>query len=160
MRILHRVVLAIGTVVLALAGLTVGLAGAAPGDHAARDGVKLAAKLDGAQEVPGPGDPDGFGSARLTVFPDQVCVYLKVSRIQLPTTAAHIHRGVRGVAGPVVVTLPNPATGEADGCVPIDRELAKELVNMPSGFYVNVHNDEFPDGAIRGQLSRHKLHDA
>jgi hypothetical protein len=30
--------------------------------------------------------------------------------------------------------------------------LAAILAN-PNGFYVNVHNAEFPDGAIRGQLS-------
>ncbi|MGP4021450.1 CHRD domain-containing protein [Saccharopolyspora sp. 5N708] len=157
MRFLHRVAVPIITVVLALAGLTVGMASAAvSSDKAARHGIKLVAKLDGAQEVPGPGDPDGSGLARLTVFPNQVCVHLKVSRIALPTTAAHIHRGARGIAGPVVVTLPNPATGESDGCVPIDRALARELVDMPAAFYVNVHNDEFPDGAIRGQLSRHK----
>jgi hypothetical protein len=60
--------------------------------------------LTGEQEVPGPGDPNGIGKAEVKVFETKVCYKLEVKRIK-PATAAHIHKGRRGVAGDVVVTL-------------------------------------------------------
>ena len=111
--------------------------------------------MTGAQEVPGPGDPDGSGTAEVTVdaATPQVCYDLKVAGIDT-ATMAHIHRGAMGVAGPPVVTLEPPADGAHDGCVGVARELAAEIIANPAGFYVNVHNAAFPAGAIRGQLRR------
>jgi CHRD domain/Protein of unknown function (DUF3455) len=71
-------------------------------------------------------------------------------------TAAHIHAGVRGVDGPVVVTLfatPRPAGGFTSGTVTVgDPNLLAELRADPSGFYVDLHTNRFPDGAARAQL--------
>src|SRR5688572_4399405 len=118
-------------------------------------GVEVSTTLTGAAEVPGPGDPDGSGTARITlnVGQGEVCVDLQVSNI-VPATAAHIHIGGPTVAGDVVVTLPPPTTGTATDCVSADRELLQEIVRNPLGYYVNVHNADFPGGAIRGQLTR------
>jgi hypothetical protein len=117
-------------------------------------GRALSAVLTGAAEVPGPGDPDGSGTATLTVNPGlgQVCFALTVSGIA-PATAAHIHLGAVGVAGPIVVGLTPPTGGSASGCVRVDRALALDILKNPSSYYVNVHNAEFPAGAVRGQLS-------
>lgn len=115
----------------------------------------LFAELSGANEVPGPGDPDGIGFADLLVDPDAgtLCVTIFVEDIAA-ASAAHVHAGATGVAGGVVVTLPTPdADGFADDCVTVDGALAQSIVDSPSDFYVNVHNAEFPDGAIRGQLA-------
>jgi CHRD domain len=113
----------------------------------------LEAKLTGEQEVPGPGDPNGIGHADVKVYKAKVCYKLWVKRIA-PATAAHIHRGVRGVAGPIVVPLKPPTDGSSSGCVDISRSLAKNLKEHPSRYYVNVHNRPYPAGAIRGQLER------
>jgi len=112
--------------------------------------------LTGAAEVPGPGDPNGSGTARITVNVGQgeVCFSLSVTGIVLPATGAHIHVGEVNAFGGVVVALQSPgATGTSSGCVSADADLLKQIVSNPAGYYVNVHSTEFPAGAIRGQLS-------
>jgi hypothetical protein len=123
---------------------------------AADGGRKFTTELTGAAEVPGPGDPDGSGTASITLNHGQgeVCFELTVSDIAV-ATAAHIHVGPAGVAGPVVVGLAPPASGSASGCVSdVDRDLIKNIIQHPEEYYVNVHNAEFPAGAVRGQLSK------
>jgi hypothetical protein len=109
--------------------------------------------------VPNQGDLDGSGTATITVNPGQeeVCWEINAAGIELPATAAHIHVGAAGVAGPVVVTLSAPdASGFSSGCTTVDvnRDLAKAILKNPEDYYVNVHTSVFPAGAIRGQLSK------
>jgi CHRD domain len=120
---------------------------------AADGGRPFATTLSGAAEVPGPGDPDGSGTATLTVNPGrgEICYTLTVAGIA-PSTAAHIHVGPAGVAGPVVVPLGPPTDGTISACADVDRALALDIVQNPENYYVNVHNAEFPAGAVRGQL--------
>jgi hypothetical protein len=134
---------------LTLAITTVALA--APDDHHTR---RRLAHLNGENEVPGPGDPDGWGHAIIKLNPQRntVCYILHVRRIA-PATAAHIHVGGPDVAGPVVVPLEAPTDGHSRGCVQnIDPGLMRELRQNPRDYYVNVHNAEYPAGAVRGQL--------
>lgn len=125
-------------------------------------GRVLWARLTGAQEVPGPGDPDGKGGAMIRLLPGYgtICFRIRVRGISLPATAAHIHAGERGVAGPAVVTLDAPnAEGKARGCVTgVDPELIRQIWMYPRNYYVNVHTSDFVDGAIRGQLHRNNGH--
>ena len=118
-------------------------------------GRLLTADLLGANEVPGPGDPDGGGTAAVSVNPskERLCFELTAAGTA-PATAAHVHDGPAGVAGPVVVTLTAPSSGSSSGCVAADKTLLKDIKKNPAEYYVNVHNAEFPAGAIRGQLSR------
>jgi hypothetical protein len=112
----------------------------------------LQTELSGAEEVPGPGDPDGSGSATIIVIPpDRVCYVLTAENIE-PATAAHIHSGRPGVAGPVEVPLEPPTNGASSGCTQADPEDVSGLQENPENYYVNVHNAEYPNGAIRGQL--------
>jgi CHRD domain len=113
----------------------------------------LEASLTGEKEVPGPGDPNGRGEADVKVHKEKVCYELEVERIKA-ATAAHIHRGGPDVAGPIVVELKAPTDGSSEGCKAISKSLSKNLREHPSRYYVNVHNDPYPDGAIRGQLHR------
>jgi 5'-nucleotidase len=114
------------------------------------------APLAGDWEVPGPGDPDGTGSATVTLNAglQKVCWSINASDITLPAAAAHIHEGAVGVAGPVVVTLSPPdASGTSSGCRSgVDRGLIEDITENQQDYYVNVHTSDFPDGAIRGQL--------
>jgi CHRD domain len=128
----------------------------APGAAASGDRpTVLAASLTGAQEVPGPGDPDGSGRALVRLSGDQACFLLTWSRITAPV-AAHIHVGRRGAFGGIVIgffmgQLPDTLNAVA-GCAPADPAVADAVAADPRGYYVNVHTGDFPGGAIRGQL--------
>jgi hypothetical protein len=133
----------------------VGPASAAKLGGAEQGGRQLATTLTGGEEVPGPGDPDGSGFATVTVNPGQgvLCYELSVSGIA-PATAAHIHEAPPGDAGPAVVPLQPPTSGFSSGCVEVGRALAKDILKNPSDYYVNVHNADYPAGALRGQLGK------
>jgi hypothetical protein len=117
-------------------------------------GKPLTIQLSGGAEVPGPGDADGSGTANLTLNhgQGQVCYDITVKDIQTPT-AAHIHVGALGKSGGVKVPL-TANNGTWKGCVNADKSLIKDLMDNPGNYYVNVHNAEFPNGAIRGQLGK------
>jgi hypothetical protein len=122
---------------------------------AKKGGPPLPTRLTGAAEVPGPGDPDGRGSAiiRLNAGQLKICFYLTVSNITLPAIAAHIHVGASTTFGNVVLTLVAPnASGVSFGCVSASADVINAIRANPSNYYVNVHTTDFPDGAIRGQL--------
>jgi hypothetical protein len=139
------------TISLVLASMSLALA-IQKDEHGGRP---LTATLTGAAEVPGPGDTDGAGTATITLNPGkgQVCYELTVSNIAT-ANAAHIHIGASTAAGPVLVGLDAPTSGSSKGCVDLDKEKVKDIIQNPGNYYVNVHNAEFPDGAVRGQLSK------
>ncbi len=115
----------------------------------------LAASLSGANEKPNPADPDGAGFALVILDPDAGTVrYALFARDILTPTLAHIHRGTSDVAGPVIINFnPSFSNGIASGLVTgVSTALLNEIIGNPGGFYVNIHNAEFPGGAIRGQL--------
>ena len=121
-------------------------------------GRPLAADLFGANEFPGPGDADGAGIARLRLNQGQgrICYTIEVRNIALPASLAHIHVGAAGVAGPPVVTLVAPgANGSSEACATgVAKPLIKAIRKDPAEYYVNVHNSQFPNGAVRGQLEK------
>lgn len=144
-------------VALAATALVAGALPAAPSGQI----TTLVTSLEGRNEIPGPGDSNGRGVFAAVVKGDTLCYVLTASRIE-PATAAHIHVGPVGVAGPIVVGLqtPNPISAGCISTVPdsqnttstlTESELAAIVANK-RGYYVNVHNAPFPAGAIRGQL--------
>ena len=141
--------------IVAAVGLLLGSVGFASGESGGRP---FTTDLTGAAEVnaagvPNQGDLDGSGSASLTINPGEgeVCWTIEVDEETVdPIRMAHIHAGPSTTTGPIVVPL-NPYTG---GCAEVSRELALAIILDPSSYYVNVHNDPFPGGALRGQLSR------
>jgi len=111
------------------------------------------------------GDRDGRGEAYVFGIdgdPNTLCYVLTVDMIR-PATAAHIHEGSRNENGPVVVNLAAPADGNAADCLTegetgkfLDGQTVAEILENPRDYYVNVHNAQFPGGAIRGQLAYEK----
>ena len=142
---------------LVATGLTLGLA-ASVGAQNSGDRA-IFAVMTGAKEVDvqgntGTGDRNGRGSFSATLDGRQLCYGIQVKNINDPV-AAHIHRGSRRVAGPVIQELEAPAAGDpgaSSACVRVSRSLARGLRNNPGAFYVNVHTPDLPNGAVRGQL--------
>lgn len=102
------------------------------------------------------GDQEGLGSATvITKNKGTICFAILVNNIGIPS-AAHIHKSVAGQNGPIVVPLAAPkngSPGSSSGCVKsLDPALLADIKNNPSAYYINVHSDEFPGGALRGQL--------
>ncbi|MBM3677300.1 MAG: FkbM family methyltransferase, partial [Actinobacteria bacterium] len=142
-------------------GATLAVAGTALAS--AGGGAPRVATLTGAAERPGPGDPDGSGSAviRVNVGQKRVCWQLSVAGIgPLPAAAAHIHAGTKDTFGGVVVTLGAPdASGKASGCTTVsDKALLKALIQTPESYYVNVHTGEWPSGALAVDGGAHLGH--
>ena len=100
------------------------------------------------------GDLNGQGSFSATFDGNELCYGLTVTNIANPV-AAHIHRGSSRVAGPIVLPLQQPTTGDpgaSSDCVEVQGSLARAIRKNPAKFYVNVHTADFPGGAVRGQL--------
>jgi hypothetical protein len=123
----------------------------------------LFAVLTGRKEVDasghrGAGDPNGRGSFTAIVDGNQLCFGITVKDLGAAPTAAHIHGPARpNQNAGVVVPLTAPASpdpGASSGCVSVDPALARAILKRPHRYYANVHTGQFPDGAVRGQLTR------
>ena len=135
-----------------LAVVLIGVVGA--GAQGGGQSKALFAVLTGAKEVPEEGDANGRGSFSAVFDGNRLCYGLTNKNIEDPA-AAHIHRGSKREAGPVVIELQPPAAGDpgaSSECVRVARSLARGIAQNPGSYYVNVHTAGFPDGAIRGQL--------
>ena len=97
------------------------------------------------------GDADGSGAATVRLRPAvrRVCATIWWSGIETPF-AAHIHRRSDGQ---VVVDLTGSVTGGAR-CVRAPRRVIRAIAARPGRYYVNVHNDPYPGGAVQGPLHR------
>ena len=131
--------------VLMLAGLgTTGTAMAA----------RFTATLNGDNVAVGGGDPDGWGRLRVRVSDslNAVCTDLEVRSIGR-VTSAQIYRGRPGEIGDPVVNLDRPGgDNDSEDCDNVGDALADEIQASPADFYVEVRTEDFPNGALRGQL--------
>lgn len=128
---------------------------------------ELNGTLSGQQEVP-PVDTQATGAAEfLPVLPNNETIDFSVNATGIEgVTAGHIHSGIQGENGPVVVTLFqfDPAQNEVSeqGTITADM-LAGPMEGMSisdllaamknASTYVNIHTEQNPDGEIRGQIT-------
>jgi hypothetical protein len=148
---------------LAVTGTLIGAAFAAP---VAEGGRKFVEALTGQAELDGgalQADMDGRGTAHVTVNVGQgrVCWDLQDLANLDPLIAAHIHQAPANAQGPIKIAFFHFGEPiDLEGCTkgsaafPFDRARLQDLMIHPENYYVNVHTEVYPGGAIRGQLSR------
>ena len=116
-------------------------------------GVYLTGDLQGTQQVP-PNASPAMGSVTVLVDKgtDSVFITGNFTGLTRPAEMGHIHRGQAGTNGPVVVPLSvsHNTYGTITGTALITAAFADSIEMGYS--YVNIHNDSFPGGEIRGQL--------
>lgn len=112
------------------------------------------AMLSGKQVAPRPGDPDGTGKALITIDTsiNRLCYELSWSNIGEPTDAMIHDSSIKDENTSMLIDLRLKENGPK-ACLTVDRPLLDRVVANPSGHHVEVHNNDYPDGAMRGQLS-------
>lgn len=145
------------------------LVSAALAEPVADGGRKFTTPMSGAEECtsaglcgpPNAGDPDGSatGSITVNVGQDRVCWEFTSLANLAPVNRAHIHKAPAGSNGGIVVDFFNVAAGTQGpltGCTttPLGKELLQDIIQNPSAYYLNLHNADFPAGAVRGQLEK------
>jgi hypothetical protein len=108
-------------------------------------------KLSGAAEIPA-GAPNGSGIAVISIKAGgELCWKFSGLKNVTAPTVSHIHRGLPGSSGPVVIPL--GGAYKATGCVHGAATPLLALIEAsPQRFYVNIHNAQYPGGAVRAQL--------
>ncbi len=111
------------------------------------------AAMIGANEVAPNNTSTGTGSATLTYNKDSKIFTIVVTYAGLTGSAtnAHIHKGVAGVAGPVVFPFASPFTSPIN-YTSIALTVDQETDLIAGSYYTNVHTAAFPGGEIRGFL--------
>jgi hypothetical protein len=114
--------------------------------------VSLTAAGSGADEVPPAGDDGVDGTFEIDTDAGTLTYTVEFDSDD-DAVASHIHQGVPGVAGPIVINLDATAVDEGTtSTVNVDSSILQAIVANPGNYYVNVHTATFPDGAARGQL--------
>jgi Cu/Zn superoxide dismutase len=145
---------------VASAALLAGWSGPAA---APQQSVKYAAKMNSGSETPA-NTEKATGTATLTLAGSQLRYTITVQGLSGPATAAHIHVGKVGVAGPPVYTfmIEKIAAGTlAQGSIDLTKDVSKGVsgdslkVLLNNGnAYVNVHTAAHGAGEIRGQVAK------
>jgi hypothetical protein len=127
--------------------------GAVRGQLITGDVAVLFFRLSGSQEVPEV-DTSATGRAAITLYGAGNMLAIHVNTVDLENgTASHIHRGLAGTNGPVVVELAQDVDDASHWLaedVPLDENNRADLDG--GYYYVNVHTEQNPPGELRGQL--------
>jgi hypothetical protein len=127
---------------------------------AARTTHMIGATLGAKAEVPAPkGAPAGAKGSFIGSYTEHqdkgvLTWRLTFSGLSGPGTAAHIHVGKVGVAGPVIVPLCGPCKSGQSGKAPLSKAVISAIRSGKA--YVNVHTAKNAAGEIRGQVKASK----
>jgi hypothetical protein len=115
--------------------------------------VTMTASMTADEEVPqkGPAGATGSGTIDINTDNNQVCYTFVTQNLNDPVTAGHIHKGAKGVAGDVLIDLKVTA-GNLKGCVTDEPAKIQAVLADAQGYYLNLHTQANPAGAVRGQL--------
>ena len=132
--------------------LTLGAAAVLAGAAGATMSPVVSSRLAGKNETPkkGPAAASGIVVLHLDAKKGTACWDFKGVKGFDKPAAAHIHKGLAGKAGPVVVAF--GAAYKAKGCTKGAAKTIAAIEEHPNAYYVNVHSAKYPAGAIRGQL--------
>ena len=110
------------------------------------------AALNISQVVPHPSGAriGAHGLFRGTLSGTTLTWTLTFSGLTGAATAAHIHAGVRGKSGGVLVPLCGPCASPAKGSLTLTAAQIRLMEN--AGTYANIHTAKNPNGEIRGQI--------
>ncbi len=114
----------------------------------------LGASLFGEMEVGHEGAGDDAGgdfAGEINMEAGTLCYFLEVYGLE-DVTAAHLHKGPAGENGPPVVVLEVMGDDGDEVCADVEAELLADIAANEDGYYVNVHTQAIPAGAVRGQL--------
>jgi CHRD domain len=100
------------------------------------------------------GDADGFAKAEISVIDtlDQICYSLNTINNLGAIRSVAVHQGDAQSNGPVVLDFIKAKTSGWKNCVNVDEKIENSIRNLREPFYVLVKTDDFPEGAVRGQL--------
>ena len=117
--------------------------------------VTLSAAMSGDQE-PMPTATGALGTGTLTLSSPSRALSGSIMLDGLIATAAHIHDGVAGVNGAVIVPLAATTAGSGTWAVPAGTVLteAQAAAFAAGGLYFNAHSAANLGGEVRGQIGR------
>jgi hypothetical protein len=142
-----RKTLALGLIICAGIGAYAALAGAA-----GSLGDRFSASLNRRAEVPKPTGVSILATGRFTatLSGSKLTWKLTFKRLTGQATAAHIHIGAKGKAGPVAVPLCGPCKSPVQGTAVLKASVISAM--KKGNAYVNVHTLKNAAGEIRGQI--------
>jgi hypothetical protein len=143
--------LAVSIVLASALGACGGGSGYNGGKTAVTTTTTFSSTLAGSSETP-PNVSTASGLGSVVADSATKAMVASVATSGITGTAAHIHEGAAGVAGPIVFPLTETTPGSAEWGTSVVMTDAQLATLKAGGYYFNVHSAAFPNGEIRGQI--------